>query len=145
VILAFTGTRRGMTPAQRAALTQVLPVLPERVLHGGAVGADNDFDFWIVAAGMPPENIEVYPVGDERLHFWRRLEKRTVHNGYWWPLARNRVMVERCDALLACPAEPTEVLRSGTWATIRYARAAGKPITIICPDGTITSQIRIPE
>jgi len=29
---------------------------------------------------------------------------------------------------------------SGTWATIRYARKVGKPVTIIYPDGEIQEE-----
>lgn len=138
MILGFTGTRRGMTPAQRAALPAVLATLPGRVLHGGADGADKEFHRFIVAAGMPNDGIEIYPTGH-----------RCGWIGYDWflhdlmsPLVRNRIMAERCDHLLACPAEPDEQLRSGTWATVRYARKADKPITLILPDGMIREERR---
>ena len=39
---------------------------------------------------------------------------------------------------IACPAENKEVMRSGTWATIRYAKRIKKPITIIWPDSGVT-------
>jgi hypothetical protein len=33
-----------------------------------------------------------------------------------------------------------EVVRSGTWATVRYARNWEKPITLLMPDGTIKQE-----
>ena len=90
---------------------------------------------------------DVYPIL-LRERFWRdrwvdrhdmAFKTMTLHGPFADPLARNRIIAARCDALLACPAEPDEQLRSGTWSTIRYARKAGKPITIIRPDGGVLS------
>lgn len=55
------------------------------------------------------------------------------------PLHRNRMIVALASHLVAMPAG-LEIRRSGTWATIRYARKAGIPITIIWRDGTITKE-----
>jgi predicted Rossmann fold nucleotide-binding protein DprA/Smf involved in DNA uptake len=53
-------------------------------------------------------------------------------------LARNREIVAACDVLVATPATEREVLRSGTWATVRYARQAGKPVLLLPPNGGAT-------
>jgi hypothetical protein len=39
--------------------------------------------------------------------------------------------------VIAAPMSSAEILRSGTWATIRYARKAGKPVLIIWPNGEL--------
>lgn len=52
-------------------------------------------------------------------------------------LDRNRDIVNCTDILITCPSGYTEKLRSGTWATIRYARKIGKTVVIIFPDGSI--------
>ena len=39
MILGFTGTRAGLTPQQREGLASVFAVLPDQLMHGGAVGA----------------------------------------------------------------------------------------------------------
>lgn len=49
------------------------------------------------------------------------------------PLKRNYDIVDACDILLAAPRTLTEELRSGTWATIRYARKTGKKYLILAP------------
>lgn len=46
-------------------------------------------------------------------------------------LKRNEDIVESCDLLIACPESAVEVQRSGTWATIRRARSAGKEVKIL--------------
>ncbi len=162
MILAFSGTRKGLTPAQRAALPSVLATLPERVLHGGCHGADRDFHAFIIntvhalvparvdATGivLPKATlIEVYPSYPNQLT-WANLrfiedapllcEIHELHD----PLVRNRIIASRCDALLACPGEAQEVLRSGTWMTVRAARKAAKLVTIIAPDGTVREERR---
>lgn len=146
MILGFTGTRCGMTLAQYAALPSVIAALPERVLHGGAEGADEEFDAYLRPrwVGEGPF-VEVYPVGQLRYHFWTYTyagEEARLSLLYYSddPLIRNRIIAERCDHLLACPAEPDEQLRSGTWATVRYARKAGKPRTLLLPNGTVREE-----
>ena len=49
------------------------------------------------------------------------------------------MLVDACEVLLATPKGP-EKLRSGTWATVRYARKVGKRIVIIEPDGKQVEQ-----
>lgn len=158
MILGFTGTRKGLTPAQRAQLPSVLvvqPLLkssdgmfgidPIRTLHGGAAGADQEFHDWLMEAtpwmSVPPL-IEIYPTED-RAQLWYSRDSRQVnwcvHPGSD-PLTRNRIIATRCDALLACPAEATEQLRSGTWSTVRYARKASKPVTLLLPDGKVREE-----
>ena len=45
-------------------------------------------------------------------------------------LARNKDIVDSCDILLAFPKTNKEVLRSGTWATIRHGRKTNKEVII---------------
>ena len=52
-------------------------------------------------------------------------------------LTRNHNIVLFSDVMLATPKQVEEQRRgSGTWATIRYARQAEKPLAIVWPDGT---------
>ena len=50
-------------------------------------------------------------------------------------LDRNHDIVDETELLIACPKEPEEITRSGTWATIRYARKKKKKLRIILPNG----------
>jgi hypothetical protein len=156
MILGFTGTRRGLTTAQRAALPSVLAVLPDDIEHGGAEGADEEFHSFllpeIVRSNCHPLQqgcrVVIRTATTERFWHWRRWEA-DAGDPRWLvlvqpvaPLRRNHQIASRCDHLLACPAESSEILRSGTWATIRYARTAGKLVTIIKPDGTVQEERR---
>ena len=50
-------------------------------------------------------------------------------------LERNHDIVDETDMLIATPGEEQEVQRSGTWATIRYARKQKRTILTIYPSG----------
>jgi hypothetical protein len=52
-------------------------------------------------------------------------------------LERDRRLVDATRKLLAAPHTPYEVLRSGTWATVRFAVRRGKPGQLVKPDGTV--------
>ncbi len=46
-------------------------------------------------------------------------------------LDRNLRLVAECDVLVAAPLTDAEVRRSGTWATVRYARRRGVPVVML--------------
>lgn len=132
-ILGFTGSRRGMTPAQRNTVHCFLTSLPDldSVVHGGAIGADATFD-------QLARHLNI-----ERLILPSNIPSQTMADqGSQWlapqpPLTRNHNIVDACSFMLATPAEYSEIVRSGTWATIRYARRQRIPVYIIWPDGRI--------
>lgn len=133
MIYAFTGSRRpGLTLAQIGFINSRIPS-PKRLLHGGAIGADTQADLLFgEGRGCP---IEVYPASKDRFDFWVGKSNRVVHPPQD-PIARNHIMVNRCDLLIACPGTMHEIQRSGTWATIRYGRRQGKPTLLVFPDGS---------
>jgi len=49
------------------------------------------------------------------------------------PLDRNKRIVDASDLLIAAPKTETEQLRSGTWATVRYAKYRKKNVHILFP------------
>lgn len=141
MIIAFTGTRKGMTLLQKQKFRHlILTARMTAFLNGCAIGADQDA---LASISLYPKiRLELYP-GDQNQ--FKRAEIWVEE--YRWPnyiihtvqpyLKRNKAMAEACEHLIATPAENVEVRRSGTWATIRYAGAAGKMRTIIFPDGSI--------
>ena len=130
--IGFTGTRKGMTKEQMVRVKYHFGDAPaERItMHlGDCKGADTEAHaladgLGIKLHGHPPDNPRHrsflrYDVTEEPLPY----------------LERNHAIVDACNILIATPKEHEEVLRSGTWATIRYAKAQNKPIVIIYPDG----------
>lgn len=136
--LGTTGTQHGATDAQMLAAAELLGRLqPDEGHHGGCIGWDAEFHQLCLAGGV---KAFVYPASGVNF------SKRAVCSGAEVtyepkpPLDRNTTIVDASDVMLACPGEFDEVLRSGTWATIRRARKAGRPLYIVFPDGSIKEE-----
>jgi len=141
VKLGITGTRHGLSTAQYAALRCVLEEMePAALLHGACRGADAVAIAIACAALEPTPYIIAYPC---TLKSWTDADALTYSDEVFQPqppLQRNRCIVRDCDHLLALPQGMTEEVRSGTWSTVRAARKAGRPITIVWPDGGVTEE-----
>jgi len=133
--IGFTGTRKGLTAYQKDVIDKMFWVWsrlePQEIKfhHGGCVGADAQAHLIATKYGMttvihPPTNDkhQAYVVPDE-------LRDPKPY------LDRNHDIVDDSDLLIACPKSEVEIRRSGTWATVRYARKVDKRLMIIPPEG----------
>lgn len=130
--LGLTATRKGITAAQRDAFAALLKNWQISELHhGDCTGGDEQADALARAAGV---KIVIHPPDSRRLRAFcfRVGDEIREPKSY---LVRNHDIVNESDRLVALPFGRTEVLRSGTWATIRYAHKQGKPVFIIHHDG----------
>ncbi|NJN63546.1 MAG: hypothetical protein HC882_00835 [Acidobacteria bacterium] len=132
-ILGFTGTRIGMTSLQQNTLRDAL-VGVKILVHGNCIGADDQANQIAMDLGIVRE---IYPSNIPGRREHRSLLGALVHAPSP-PLVRNKRIVKRCDLLFAAPRGP-ETVRSGTWATIRYARKVGKRILVVMPNGILTT------
>lgn len=130
--VGFTGTQLGMSSAQKDRVRVLLErINPSGVAHGDCIGADAEFHAIALALGKwirihPPKN------SAKRAHCreWNEMMPTADY------LIRNKAIVDSVGALIACPYEEEEQLRSGTWSTVRYARKQGlETIIVIYPDG----------
>lgn len=141
MIIGFTGTRQPLPPKQATALRAFLGYMANithEVHHGDCVGADELFDE-IIAKHNIRRN--AHPGHDKQYRSPWRADCDAEHVFPSKPyLARNKIIVDASDWIVACPSGPEVPRGSGTWATIRYARFRMKPITIVWPDGSITSE-----
>lgn len=132
-IYGFTGTQRGMSGPQLDKLAQLLnETTIAQFHHGDCIGADSEAHD-LVRDLLPETEIVVHPPYDNRKRAFNRGDKLREAKGY---MDRNEDIVEESEILIAAPSEFEEKIRSGTWATIRRARQAGKRVIIIYPDGT---------
>lgn len=138
IVYGVTGTREGATRAQMASFLarfwQITVALEARAhekwfVHGGCKGVDVQcheilrpwgWKFWVLPGPDGPH--QTCPPADV-------VEEPRPY------LERNRLIVDRAHALQVIPKDFQEVLRSGTWATQRYAADVGRKMGIIWPDG----------
>lgn len=135
-IVAFTGSRKGPTQGQRNSIRRFIESFAREdrdsiIIHGGAVGVDSAVHGIAMKAGLW---VEIYPgphTSVDILETPAIIHKRAPY------LERNHTMVDRCNWVIAVPYEAEEQVRSGTWATVRYARKQDVPVYMIWPDGSI--------
>lgn len=127
--IGFTGSRRGMSPAQRA-MAWDLVMLPQHrdrdiaLHHGCCVGADEEIAR--EASGRDGKQVHIvgHPPSASRflstaaLEFCDEIMEPQVY------MARNAAIVAASHIMIAAPYESEPQPRGGTWATIRMALKA---------------------
>lgn len=132
--VGFTGTQEGMSQWQaQFVFDEMMMLAPLEAHHGCCVGADAEFHDMLGYShakvhGHPPLNTSKMA----------RCHCDVMHPAKDY-LVRNHDIVDACEWLIAAPKGPEEQ-RSGTWATVRYARKVGRPISIVWPDGNVTRE-----
>ena len=134
MIVGYTGTREGMTKAQK----KVIDIFfcdndVSEAHHGDCIGGDEDFHKICRKHSIP---VVLHPPEDERLRAFCKGAVR-VERPYPY-LVRNQHIVNASDLLLAAPKEeyePDAMRGQGTWSTVRYARRSLSPMRVIWPDG----------
>ena len=132
MIFGLTGTHEGMTDAQKVMVRSAFKVWDIKEFHhGDCIGADKEsHDIVTIMGGVkrvihPPSNPKrrAFCKGDVLLPEYPYIE-------------RDHHIVDAVQRMLGTPRGMNEELRSGTWATIRYAKKVGRRLTIIYPDGS---------
>lgn len=139
--IGMTGTRKGMTLEQKATFFQIIfKNRPLQFHHGDCIGADSDGHYQarvasrqIVALGGQRIWIVGHVPDKDKTRAFCKVDEAREPLPY---LVRDKNIVTETELLLACPADFIEIVRSGTWTTVRYAREQLKPIIIIRPDGS---------
>jgi len=139
--IAITGSRSGVGPARiEEALSEYVGEGHDWLL-GGAVGVDTDALRYLARCEeritvIVPQTLDNQPEkAREVIQSAVAGGAVLVEPGYGVELygkaclARNRMMVDRAEMVIAFPRGP-EVLRSGTWATVRYARKENKQVVV---------------
>ena len=131
--VGFTGTQNGMTDKQMSSMIELLRKLKTPISwlhHGVCIGADEQTatlarEIGYKLHGHPPLST-------------RKMSKifSDVTEEPKEYLVRNHDIVDSVRVLIAAPATQHEMIRSGTWATWRYANSLDKPSILVLPDGT---------
>lgn len=136
--LGFTGTKEGMTSSQALRLKDILRRRQEAgylwMHNGSCVGADKTAaDIW---RGLRGKIILHPPV---KTGFMATIQAEIVCEPKDY-LARDRDIAECCELLIATPLTDDEQLRSGTWATVRYARLLRRRVYIVQRNGELKKE-----
>lgn len=133
--IGFTGTQEGMTERQKVNFMQVFLWFESRhgarnleFHQGQCIGGDED-SLVLVKSREGVWTVSHPPLDKRRTH---SMECDEVRPGYPF-LERNHNIVDEVAVLLAAPRSRKEELRSGTWATVRYARKINRPYEMIWP------------
>jgi len=141
VIIGFTGSRYGLTrEAQIESAVSLLRRLRDvgfwEFWHGNCVGADTQMAGVAHTLGL---KTVAWPGKDtpdlQDMSFVSDETREPQAN-----LRRNKAIAQGCGVLVAAPKQTEEVLRSGTWSAVRYARQVQKTIYIVQPDGRIDKE-----
>lgn len=135
MMVAITGTRQGLSLQQKATLELWLAFHPLNCLcHGAAYGTDE----YLAVRANEGTHVIAFPCNLKGQTSEKAIQASDEVFDAEPPLERNRAMVDYAMELIAFPRLMEEEQRSGTWATIRYARRRNVPVTIFWPDGTTT-------
>jgi hypothetical protein len=134
-IAGFTGTQKGMTPAQAATLEKLMKAEDVKFFHhGDCIGADAQAHNIALKIGA---DVILHPPKNETKRAFSKDVTITFPSKEY--LDRNHDIVDFTTVLFATPGEPKQKLRSGTWATIRYAEKKNKKLFVIFPDGDVAT------
>lgn len=130
-MVGFTGTQMGLQPHQLLGVEMALYNFYtwgiNVFLHGDCIGADAEATALAAKIGY---KIHAFP---SNIEYKRAFTIADVIEEPDEPLARNHKIVDHCNILIAAPFQRIEVMNSGTWSTIRYARKLDKRIEIVYP------------
>lgn len=130
--VGFTGTQRGMTVQQALSVKRLLRLFEwTHFHHGDCIGADAEAHEIAIERGL---KIVLHPPEIDDKRAWKFSEDTRRPKPY---LDRNHDIVDECWYMVAAPGEDVEQLRSGTWATVRYARKLHRSLWLVLPSGEV--------
>lgn len=142
VKVGVTGSRQGMEYWQKRKFQRYL--LHFKFIefhHGDCIGVDEETHD-VVRQRDPNIPIIIHPPLNSHYRAYcghlggNLVDHKTIILPEAEYIQRNHNIVDACDILIAIPKEQHEVVRSGTWATVRYAIKQEKPVRLILPPGT---------
>ena len=126
--IGFTGSRNGMSNEQKLQVKNYLLSLQHlnlTVHHGDCKGSDRDFHN--ICTDLQSIKIIIHPPNCSTMRAFCNSDTILQERPF---LLRNRDIVDSSEVLIACPINNNEIMRSGTWSTIRYARKCNKQVNI---------------
>lgn len=115
-----------MTARQKSTLARILDEKAKsydrlEIHHGDCIGADAEFHEICIKRWPHALHVVLHPPLNPRKRAFCTYSNQSEVPAKDY-LERNREIVDAVDEMIAGPKELEEQLRSGTWATVRYAR-----------------------
>ena len=134
--VGITGTRNGMNIIQKTLFIKLINDLKIiKFSHGDCEGVDEETHYIIIDIN-PILVIGIHPPKDTKYRAYCKGKNIIIYKSKPY-LDRNKDIVNNSSLMVAIPETNYEINRSGTWATIRYAKKVNKPLIIIFPNGQI--------
>ena len=127
--MGFTGTQRGMTDQQKLVVRDILRKSAKEFHFGDCLGADREA--YLIAKKLDIWT-EAWPPINESKRAFCKADVIHIAGDY---LERDHWIVDATKGLLATPKGMEEEQRSGTWATVRYARKLHRLVIFVYPNG----------
>lgn len=132
--IGTTGTRDGLSKEQKEWVEDFSDKNQINVLHhGDCIGSDDEV---ATALSFGGTYIIAHPGSGVAA-----MRVNCVVNDLVLPaklyVTRNQDIVRASELLLGFPKAEDEIIRSGTWATTRYARTLHIPIYVVTPSGKV--------
>ena len=129
--LGISGSRYGLSNDAKKFLINFIEnnnILESH--HGDCLGVDKEFHDICIEKKI---SVVIHPPNINTLRAFCKSPNILNPKPY---LERNKDIVDSTDILIAFPSSDKEILRSGTWSTIRYAKKKkNKKIIIVPPNG----------
>jgi hypothetical protein len=106
---------------------KMMELNPTEFHHGDCEGADAEAHD-IVREFFPNVKIHIYPPKSTYRQAHRCGDINYSPAPY---LERDKDIVDSVEYMIGAPKQDNEIIRSGTWTTIRYARKTNKPNTVL--------------
>jgi hypothetical protein len=141
-MMMVIGNHHGITVGQKMSFKKMLRTCEHRltdVCHGDGVGVEAESHAIVREHFRQRVRIHIFPPEDDELRAHcgnEDGEEVRVYNPTSY-LRREKDMLNASNVVIALPFESNEKVRSVTWASIRHARASGRFLCIIYPDGSI--------
>jgi hypothetical protein len=121
--VGITGTREGMSQHQKEQFVlKLLELQPTEFHHGDCLGADAE-GHDSVREFFPDCKIHVHPPIKDYMRAFRQGDVMYEPDDY---IPRDYRIVDMTEFLIGAPLTDKEIVRSGTWTTIRYAKRIGR-------------------
>lgn len=140
VRIGFTGNQDGQTKAQKKAVRALLQELKgTHFHHGDCIGSDAQAHETALAQGYA---VIIHPPTDpSKRAFCKGAMVVRDEKPY---LRRNMDIIKECSVLIATPRSHKEVIRSGTWSTVRRAVDYQRRVLVVYKDGTVHERTENP-